>query len=136
MPASQWRVRPIASLPSLPPSLPPSFLPSFLLSRARGRNAINDLCLEISAKRPYSCVVTLVRSPFPPFLSPSLPPSLPPSSFGGNTGHDPHLLYTLSAIQILAIADELHKVDQEKVAKYVLGLQQVEREGGREGVSG
>jgi prenyltransferase beta subunit len=52
------------------------------------------------------------------------------------------LLYTLSAIQILAIADQLHKIDQEKVAEYVLGLQQVGlagggeggREGGQEGV--
>ncbi|GAB5033269.1 geranylgeranyl transferase type-2 subunit beta [Nannochloropsis oceanica] len=48
----------------------------------------------------------------------------PNGGFGGNTGHDPHLLYTLSAIQILAIAGQLHRVDQDKVAGYVLGLQQ------------
>eukprot|EP00741_Cyanophora_paradoxa_P021977 tig00021432_g21214.t1 len=44
--------------------------------------------------------------------------------FGGNADHDPHLLYTLSAVQILAIFDELGRIDQERVAQYVAGLQQ------------
>jgi len=44
--------------------------------------------------------------------------------FGGNIDHDPHLLYTLSAVQILVIFDELKKIDVEKVAKYVASLQQ------------
>ena len=44
--------------------------------------------------------------------------------FGGNVGHDAHLLYTLSAIQILALADALDKVDVEAVTKFVASLQQ------------
>lgn len=44
--------------------------------------------------------------------------------FSGNNGHDPHLLYTLSAIQILAIFDKLDLVDAAQVGAYVAGLQQ------------
>jgi len=36
-------------------------------------------------------------------------------------------------VQILAIADALEKIDQDRVAGYVLGLQQVPREGGKKG---
>ena len=45
-------------------------------------------------------------------------------SFGGNTNHDPHILYTLSAIQILALYDSLHLVDIQKIASYVKSLEQ------------
>lgn len=38
--------------------------------------------------------------------------------------HDPHLLYTLSAIQILCIYDALDVIDIEKVVKYVKERQQ------------
>ncbi|KAL1533169.1 Geranylgeranyl transferase type-2 subunit beta 1, variant 2 [Salvia divinorum] len=34
--------------------------------------------------------------------------------FGGNIGHDPHLLYTLSAIQVLALFDKIDVLDIEK----------------------
>ena len=34
--------------------------------------------------------------------------------FGGYPGHDPHLLYTLSAIQILAIYDALDRIDHNQ----------------------
>jgi geranylgeranyl transferase type-2 subunit beta len=44
--------------------------------------------------------------------------------FGGNVGHDPHLLYTLSAVQILAILDALHEIDTNTVVSYVAALQQ------------
>jgi len=44
--------------------------------------------------------------------------------FGGNTGHDPHLLYTLSAVQIVVMFDALDKIDSAKVAAYVKSLQQ------------
>lgn len=44
--------------------------------------------------------------------------------FGGNVGHDAHLLYTLSAIQILALADELERVDKDAVTSFVASLQQ------------
>ncbi|KAJ1733455.1 Rab geranylgeranyltransferase [Coemansia biformis] len=43
--------------------------------------------------------------------------------FGGHTGHDSHLLYTMSAVQILVMCDALDKVDAEKVIAYVVGLQ-------------
>lgn len=46
--------------------------------------------------------------------------------FGGNTGHDAHLLYTLSAIQILAMADMLddERLDKIKVGSFIANLQQ------------
>ena len=44
--------------------------------------------------------------------------------FGGNEGHDPHMLYTLSAVQVLAIFDQLPRLDAERVAAFVAGLQQ------------
>ncbi|CAN6458126.1 unnamed protein product [Victoria cruziana] len=48
--------------------------------------------------------------------------------FAGNIGHDPHILYTLSAVQILALFDRLDVVDIEKkaikIASNIAGLQQ------------
>lgn len=44
--------------------------------------------------------------------------------YSGNLGHDPHLLYTLSAIQVLTSLDSLHLLDVEKTASYIIGLQQ------------
>jgi len=44
--------------------------------------------------------------------------------FGGNIDHDPHLLYTLSAIQVLALFDAFDRVDKEKIANFVASLQQ------------
>ncbi|XP_078416784.1 geranylgeranyl transferase type-2 subunit beta isoform X2 [Cetorhinus maximus] len=43
---------------------------------------------------------------------------------GASIGHDPHLLYTLSAVQILSLYDSLHVIDVDKVVQYVKGLQQ------------
>ncbi|KAG8047982.1 hypothetical protein GUJ93_ZPchr0008g12609 [Zizania palustris] len=43
--------------------------------------------------------------------------------FGGNVGHDPHVLYTLSAVQVLCLFDRLDVLDVDKVADYVSGLQ-------------
>ncbi|XP_043942769.1 geranylgeranyl transferase type-2 subunit beta [Protopterus annectens] len=39
-------------------------------------------------------------------------------------GHDPHLLYTLSAVQILTLYNSLHVIDVDKVVEYVKSLQQ------------
>jgi geranylgeranyl transferase type-2 subunit beta len=48
-------------------------------------------------------------------------------SFGGSVGHDPHLLYTLSALQILALCDGLHLIsDRSIIAKYIGSLQQAD----------
>jgi geranylgeranyl transferase type-2 subunit beta len=44
-------------------------------------------------------------------------------AFGGHTGHDPHLLYTLSAVQILATVDALDRIDRDQIIKYVSSLQ-------------
>lgn len=46
--------------------------------------------------------------------------------FGGNIGHDGHLLYTLSAIQILALYDEISLLDdiRSSIIQFVAGLQQ------------
>uniref|UniRef100_A0A8C0XXD5 Geranylgeranyl transferase type-2 subunit beta n=1 Tax=Cyprinus carpio carpio TaxID=630221 RepID=A0A8C0XXD5_CYPCA len=41
-----------------------------------------------------------------------------------STGHDPHLLYTLSAVQILSLYDSINVIDVDKVVDYVKGLQQ------------
>jgi geranylgeranyl transferase type-2 subunit beta len=44
--------------------------------------------------------------------------------FGGNVGHDPHMLYTLSAVQILILFDALDRLEPAPVLRYVAGLQQ------------
>ncbi|KAG7351509.1 prenyltransferase and squalene oxidase repeat domain containing protein [Nitzschia inconspicua] len=45
--------------------------------------------------------------------------------FGGNIGHDGHLLYTLSAVQILAMANtEISQEKREAVIQFVVSLQQ------------
>jgi geranylgeranyl transferase type-2 subunit beta len=36
--------------------------------------------------------------------------------FGGSERHDPHLLYTLSALQILALYDRLDAVNADEIA--------------------
>ncbi|KAI4321232.1 hypothetical protein MLD38_034638 [Melastoma candidum] len=43
--------------------------------------------------------------------------------FGGNIGHDPHMLYTLSAVQVLALFDKIHILDIDKVTDYIIKLQ-------------
>ena len=43
--------------------------------------------------------------------------------FGGNVDHDPHILYTLSALQILSLCDSLDRIDKDKIAKYIGTLQ-------------
>ncbi|TGZ83128.1 terpenoid cyclases/Protein prenyltransferase [Ascodesmis nigricans] len=48
----------------------------------------------------------------------------PCGGFGAHPGHDPHLLYTVSAIQILAIEDALDAIDQDAVVSWISGLQQ------------
>lgn len=44
--------------------------------------------------------------------------------FSGFVGHDSHMLYTLSALQILAICKSLDKIDKSHVANYISSLQQ------------
>ena len=44
--------------------------------------------------------------------------------FGASVGHDEHMLYTLSAIQIFALCGELDRLDRDKVAGYIASLQQ------------
>lgn len=41
----------------------------------------------------------------------------PCGGFGGSERHDPHLLYTLSAVQILALYDRMDLLDRDVVAK-------------------
>ena len=40
----------------------------------------------------------------------------PSGGFGGSERHDSHLLYTLSAVQILALYNKLHLIDADQVA--------------------
>ena len=49
-------------------------------------------------------------------LRPSEASSMRTGGFSGNVEHDPHLLYTLSAVQILAVFNALDKIDADKVA--------------------
>lgn len=44
--------------------------------------------------------------------------------FGASPRNDSHMLATLSAVQILALLDELHRLDTDKVVAYIAGLQQ------------
>ncbi|CAE1312175.1 RABGGTB [Acanthosepion pharaonis] len=44
--------------------------------------------------------------------------------FAASLGHDPHLLYTLSAIQILSLYDAVDCINSDKVVEYIKGLQQ------------
>jgi geranylgeranyl transferase type-2 subunit beta len=44
--------------------------------------------------------------------------------FGGNVDHDAHLLYTLSAVQILALYDQMDVLDVDVVVGFVSNLQQ------------
>lgn len=46
--------------------------------------------------------------------------------YGGNVGHDAHLLYTLSALQLFAICDCMRHVDVDATAAYIKGLQQTD----------
>ncbi|KAJ3036281.1 hypothetical protein HDV00_002937 [Rhizophlyctis rosea] len=43
--------------------------------------------------------------------------------FGGFTGYDSHLLYTLSGVQILATYDALNRFDHSKTVEFLAGLQ-------------
>ncbi|CAG8518352.1 4481_t:CDS:2 [Ambispora gerdemannii] len=43
--------------------------------------------------------------------------------FGAHLRHDPHILYTLYAVQILVIEDAIDAVDIEKIVEYVSSLQ-------------
>ena len=46
--------------------------------------------------------------------------------FGGNLGHDPHILYTLSAVQLLVLFDALDRLDAARVMRYVAALQRAD----------
>ncbi|XP_050121695.1 geranylgeranyl transferase type-2 subunit beta 2-like [Malus sylvestris] len=43
--------------------------------------------------------------------------------FEGNIGHEPHVQYTLSAVQVLALFNKIDVLDADKVASYVATLQ-------------
>ncbi|KAG8193380.1 hypothetical protein JTE90_012182 [Oedothorax gibbosus] len=44
--------------------------------------------------------------------------------FSSSIGHDPHILYTLSALQILTMYDAVDVIDVEKAVSFIKGLQQ------------
>ncbi|KAF9180346.1 hypothetical protein BGZ51_006227 [Haplosporangium sp. Z 767] len=43
--------------------------------------------------------------------------------FGGHIGHDPHILSTLSAVQVLLTYDRLDAINVDKVVDYIVSLQ-------------
>jgi geranylgeranyl transferase type-2 subunit beta len=42
--------------------------------------------------------------------------------FAGNVGHDSHLLYTLSAVQILATYNALDQLDSERIVNCMFAI--------------
>ena len=46
--------------------------------------------------------------------------------FGGNIGHDSHLLYTLSAVQVLCLFGAENRIDRATTATWVASLQQAD----------
>ena len=44
--------------------------------------------------------------------------------FGASEHHDPHILYTLSAVQILTMINRLDSFDSNKIAQFIVNLQQ------------
>jgi geranylgeranyl transferase type-2 subunit beta len=44
--------------------------------------------------------------------------------FGGSMKHDPHMLYTLSAVQMMALTDKLDLLNADRIAAYIGSLQQ------------
>jgi geranylgeranyl transferase type-2 subunit beta len=50
----------------------------------------------------------------------------PGGGYGGAEGHDPHLLHTLSALQLLALCGALGEADAEGVGAYLRGLQRAD----------
>eukprot|EP01098_Paradermamoeba_levis_P010777 TRINITY_DN4543_c0_g1_i2.p1 TRINITY_DN4543_c0_g1~~TRINITY_DN4543_c0_g1_i2.p1 ORF type:complete len:334 (+),score=69.92 TRINITY_DN4543_c0_g1_i2:126-1127(+) len=47
----------------------------------------------------------------------------PEGGFGGNVGHDPHLLYTMSAVQVFCLYDSLHRINKEALVSFIVSLQ-------------
>ncbi|KAG8460775.1 hypothetical protein KFE25_010830 [Diacronema lutheri] len=43
--------------------------------------------------------------------------------FGGNVDHDPHLLYTLSAVQVMLLLGRLEQIDAQRAVAYIAALQ-------------
>lgn len=50
--------------------------------------------------------------------------SHPCGGFSASVNHDPHLLYTLSAVQILVTFGEVDRVDKVQISKFIASLQQ------------
>lgn len=50
----------------------------------------------------------------------------PSGGFSASPGHDPHILYTLSGVQILATVDALDTIPTEQVVAYISSLQNPE----------
>lgn len=83
------------------------------------------------ASLPESRILNYVLSCYQTNLTLHVPgPGPPPeetaplAAFSGNSDQDPHLLYTLSGVQLLAMYDKLDRIDADAVASYVAGLQQ------------
>ncbi|XP_045469825.1 geranylgeranyl transferase type-2 subunit beta [Harmonia axyridis] len=78
----------------------------------------------------YWCLTALElinSSPFPKYKIVEFIKSCQDPDCGGISAcidHDPHLLYTLSAVQILCLYDSLDEIDVEGVIKYIVSLQQ------------
>lgn len=72
---------------------------------------------------PQDRIVAYILSCYTPSL-PSSPPTTPHAAFAGNTNQDPHLLYTLSGVQLLVLYDSLSLISAPAVGAYVASLQQ------------
>ena len=108
----------------LPESLPAD-VHGYTTSLARHVAGYHVLVLGVLAS-PDIRRASLVRATWPVRSSCVLVYRAPHQRFGGNEGHDPHILYTLSALQVMALLGELDRVDKDKVCAV----------GGRIGVAG
>jgi geranylgeranyl transferase type-2 subunit beta len=79
-----------------------------------GLTAIALLGVELTYEKAYEGLIDWIMSAYDPVVG----------GFGGNYLHDPHILYTLSAVQILALFDKLSLVDIPKVKSFIASLQQ------------
>ena len=103
----------------------------FLLAYAKNQNSYEYVMSEwLRASGVYWCLTALKllncdelkEDDIEEFVMSCYSPET--GGFGASPKHDPHILYTLSAVQILALIDRLDVLDRDKVISFVTDLQQ------------
>ena len=103
----------------------------FLLSYARNQNSYEFVMSEwLRASGVYWCLTALKllnnndlkEDDLQEFVKSCYNEEI--GGFGASSNHDPHILYTLSAIQILAMIGQLDSINKDDVVRYIVKLQQ------------